>query len=239
MTGGDTVDDQVGVGGRVTPDHAQGDRAELVVPGRAADTADPAFPQFDVGTDLGKTLGGTVQVQHDQTTRWASQVVHACDRLLPRVAPLVQVDGAADPVDLVRNRTFIGVQPRTHPVLGDPVCLVCPYSGGTSTGLGQRLRGRHQTVHGQEQVGLALRSPYGHVVEVQGGHDLVPVRAEHGQDRAFLAEVGDFHPQHETHRVQERGQRGAVAGLGVDPHGLTVVDQGQVMSEMPPGVQNE
>src|SRR5699024_8392666 len=73
LTGGDTVDDQVGVGGRVTSDHAQGDRAELVVPGRAADTADPAFTQFDVGTDLGKTLGGTVQVQH--VTSWPSGYV--------------------------------------------------------------------------------------------------------------------------------------------------------------------
>src|SRR5699024_12594775 len=118
------------------------DRADLVVACRAADTADPAFPQFDVGTDLGKTLGGTVQVQHDQTTRWSSQVVHACDRLLPRVAPLVQVDGAADPVDLVRHRTIIVVQPRTHPELGDPVCLVFPYSGGPGTGLCHRLRSR-------------------------------------------------------------------------------------------------
>src|SRR5699024_9257057 len=135
-----------GVGGRVTSDHAQGDRAELVVPGRAADTADPAFTQFDVGTDLGKTLGGTVQVQHDQTTRWASQVVHTCDRLLPRVAPFVQVDGAADPVDLVRNRTVIGVQPWAHSVFADPVCLVCPYSGGTRDRKSTRLNSSHVSI---------------------------------------------------------------------------------------------
>ena len=54
-----------------------------------------------------------------------------------------------------------------------------------------------------------------------------------------VGEVLDLHPEHEHHGVQELRQAGTAAGFGVHPRGLAVVHQGQVVAQVPAGVQDQ
>jgi hypothetical protein len=47
-------------------------------------------------------------VKKDEFAGWAAKILHPGDRLLPSVAALVEVDGAADPSHLVRNGPMVG-----------------------------------------------------------------------------------------------------------------------------------
>ena len=65
------------------------------------------------------------------------------------------------------------------------------------------------------------------------------VGARRRQDGPLLGHVTGVDAQQEAHRVEERQQRGRRAGLDVDPGGLTVVEQAQVVLRVPVRAQDE
>ncbi|SKU57841.1 Uncharacterised protein [Mycobacteroides abscessus subsp. abscessus] len=99
---------------------------------------DPAYRSAGRGHLVARcrSIGGTVQMQQHQRTRWLAQVVHPGHRLLPAIAALGQMHGPwivtdGDPSHLVRYGPLIGVQGEAGAGGGHPQRLERPESGGT------------------------------------------------------------------------------------------------------------
>src|SRR5690242_21731529 len=86
---------------------------------------------------LRQAVDRAVQVQPHQSPRRPTEVVHPRDRLLPAVAPLVQMYADPEPAELVRNRTLVGVQPEPRRSRLDPQRLVRPDTRGRTLQVGQ------------------------------------------------------------------------------------------------------
>ena len=87
--------------------------------------------------------------------------MHPRHRLLAAVAPLVHVDGRADPADLVGDRARVGVDAEARLTAGDPQRLEGPQPRGGAGGLGvgRELVARHQLVAVvRRAAGRAIRS---------------------------------------------------------------------------------
>ena len=132
----------------VALDQGQRDRAELVVAGRGADEADHLLPRPQLGADRRQPVLGAVEVEQREPARRTTEVVHPRDGLLPAVAALVQVDGRAEPADLVGDRPVVGVEPEPWLAPRDPQRLVGPQPAGRAGRLGVRRQpvARHQLV---------------------------------------------------------------------------------------------
>ena len=83
--------------------------AELVVPDDGADPAHLAGAGQHRRAGLGELLADAVEVQQHQPARRPAQVVHPRHGLLAAVAALVQVDGAGQPLQLVRDGAVVAV----------------------------------------------------------------------------------------------------------------------------------
>ena len=140
--------------GRRPLHHGERDRPELVVPRDGRHGARPTRPgSCDVsvrttsctcGADLGQHVPGPVEVQHDEPSRRAPEVVHARDRLLPAVAALVQVHGGAQPVQLVRDRAVVDLVGRPRPPRLDAHRLAGPGADERPAGRLARLAPRRR-----------------------------------------------------------------------------------------------
>src|SRR5665811_1689013 len=99
-----------GVQRRVALDDGQSYRAELVVTRHRRQTAhDPAI-SLNLDAAPGQGVAGAVEVQEHQAPGWPPKVVNASHGLLPAIAPLVQMHGRAQPVDLVSDRALVGLK---------------------------------------------------------------------------------------------------------------------------------
>ena len=82
-----------------------------------------------------RSLGGrqrvstAVQVQPYQPARRSSKVVDPGDGLLTPVTALVQVDGNAKQVNLIRDGSVVGVEADPWHTGSDPMCLESPGAG--------------------------------------------------------------------------------------------------------------
>src|SRR5690606_17259084 len=226
LRGRDAVDHELQ--GRVerTLDDRQPDGSEVVVPRDRGEPADLPLPGHDRRTDLGDQVVGAVDVQRDEPPRRLAEVEQLRDRLLAAVAALGEVDGGAEPVELVRQRALVDLTGQPRPPGGDPQRLPRPDAGEPGArgggGVDDRLepvprdeppggRALLAGVAGGEAVrGRAVRDPRPGVEPAQRLLPVgqpqpgpVAVRAEHRE----LVDLADLDAQHEPHRVEERDQR--------------------------------
>lgn len=106
------------------------------------DASDGPSARRDRVTRFRDGFGAAVEVQHDEMARGLAEIVNPGNGFLTAVAPLVEVDGAVlgrptDPVDLVRDGPFVGVQSEARPRRFDAQCLEGPTAGGLGAGIGQ------------------------------------------------------------------------------------------------------
>lgn len=198
--------------------------AQLVMARGTADGADIRAVVRHGGTVLRQGVDAAVQVQEDQAARRVTQVVHAGHGLLALVAALVEVQGRADPVHLVRDRLVVGLETQPGAVVLDPQRLIRPEPGEPQPEPRCQPLAREQDVvtHGDGPLG-------------QGG----PRLFGHGDHGVAIRHVGDLDPQHEPHLVEERGQLSTGARLDMRPDGLTVVDEDEVVLHPALGVQQQ
>ena len=182
----------------VALDQTEGDRAELVVPGRAADEPDRPAVQLQRRARLGQGVRAAVQVQPDQPAGRPAQVVHPGDGLLAAVAALVQVDRDAEQPDLVGDGAVVGVQPDPGHAGGDPPSLERPHARPAVVRPARRdsaSRGTNISWPPSEsgaRSGPGWSSPAG------------PRGPDH---RVRLGPVLHLDPHHEPHPVQPLGER--------------------------------
>ena len=197
-TAGSTV--LTGAGGQqiagridVALDQAEGDRTELVVPGRAADETDRAPVQRQRGPGRRQGVGRAVQVQPDEPPGRPAQVVHPGDGLLAAVAPLVQVHGGPEQPELVGDGPVIAVHPDPGHPGGDPTGFVRPQPGRGVLG-----QGRRQLVARDEDL-VATQG-----VRPGPGQAVFAGRPRDPGHRVLRGPIRDLHPHHEPHPVQPR-----------------------------------
>ena len=168
--------------------------------------------ELDGRPRLGECRVRAVEVQEDQPTRRAAQVVHAGHGLLAAVAALVQVHGGAQPVDLVRDRAMVGLVAQTRAGRFDAQRLEGPQSdrlscaqpmhelGARDDELAMGPGGAWMSVH--RAIGHRARADRGPRVDPR--EDAVATRRARRltHDGPVSGDVGDLDAQHEAHRVQ-------------------------------------
>ena len=183
-------------------------------------------------------LADAVEVQQHQPPRRAAEVVHPRDRLLPAVAALVQVDGGAQPLQLVGDGAVVGVDAEPRPAGLHPQRLVRVQPGRHRAGGEQRVGPLAQPGPRDQQVddvgaAVADRRHPAHPAAVVGrdARRTAPPapaarrrparRSPRGPTSESTAQaVGDqrrLDAEHEHHPLQEAGSVGAGAGLDVGP----------------------
>ena len=163
-------------------------------------------PSGDVRAADGQAVLRAVEVQQRQPTRRAAERVHARDGLLPAVAALLEVDGRADPAELVGDRAVVGVEAEARLAPRDAQRFEGPQPGSRAGCFGVRL----EAIAGHEVVRRSA---------------LARRRAPRHRGRRGVESDLDAH--HEAHPVQEVDQRLAGARLGVRDERLAVVDAGE------------
>ncbi len=157
-----------------------------------------------------------VQVQEDQPARRLAQVVDPGDGLLAAVAALLEVDGGADPAQLVGDGPVVGLQAQPGAVGLDAQCLQRQDADRRALRRGEGL----QVGARQEQIaavrGLAYDGVLGHLGDGAG---------RKVDDGDLVRAVGDLDPVEELHALQVGDQRLLAARFGVHPGRLAVVDE--------------
>src|SRR5215207_10940683 len=147
---------QVGVVRHSPLDQGRCDRTELVMADRGADEADLALVERHRVAVRGQLVTDPVEVQQDQPARRPAEVVHPGHRLLPAVAPLLQVNRSADPLRLLDDRPVVGLGPQPRPAGGHPQRFVRLHPDQRRAG---RLHHRIQPVARNQKVGVVGTRP--------------------------------------------------------------------------------
>lgn len=244
----------------------------MVVDDRAH-PADGSSADGDRVAGDGSLVDAPVQMQQDQPSRRLAEVVYAGDGLLAAVATLVQVDRAelvrtADPVDLVRDRAFVGVGAEPGSAGGHAQGFESPAAGHSRAGLGQRVPPAGQHVLGHHEVDdrqVPVLAERGHAPPEAERFVLVvrlgqPARLVHDGVRADLQEISDrtvegpgpdqrqdlhvrtrggFGLGPEHHLGQEVEQRSAARTLGVDPRHAVDVGEDEMLFDTTVEVERE
>ncbi len=118
------------------------------------------------------------------------------------------------------------------------------------------IRSASYAEHPRQPVPLAAQRA-GDLGDLVARHDQVPrvaevhrrlgdvrdvrldLRSADREHRVVLARVGRLHPHHELHRLEELKQRGRLAWFHVNPGGAAVVDDRQVMLDVPVRAQDQ
>ena len=235
---------------RVALHQGERDRSQLVVPGHGRHEPDRSPVVHHLGTTVRQDVPGPVEVEEDQPARRPTEVVHPGDGLLPAVAPLVQVHGGPQPVDLVDDRAVVGLEPEPRPPGRHPQRLGRPDPGEWPIS-----HDRNEIRARDDQLTPAPRRPrVVHDRPVCGGvADEVGPRVAPGQrlprgrlGRVRLTEhgvvagdVGDLDAEHEPHRLQPGDERRSGTRLHGDPRRRAVVDEVQGVLDVALGREDE
>ena len=226
-----------------------------------------ALPQSHDGAGLGQRAGEPIELKDGQTARRLAQIESPRNRLLPRVAALGQMDGGAQPVELMRDGALIGLAgPPGTPRL-DPQRL--PRRRSRQPALRRDRQegiddGAERILGDERKPGPVIRAGVGagepDVVTGAALDDTGPRVPPHAQadgrrrrDRRLQTlqplPQGRHHgdvvahahldAQHEAHALEELDQCGAAPRLGDEPERLGVVQGGERMDDAPLGVQDE
>src|SRR5690554_548147 len=103
-----------------------------MMPGGRSDNSHNLTVIGHFSTNRWKVRSRSVDVQHDESSRRAAEIVNPRHRLLTAVTALVEVDSRVQQTDFIGDRAIVRIEIETRDMCLDPERLVSENSGGSS-----------------------------------------------------------------------------------------------------------